>query len=301
MIALNAQIGAAISGNSPAGFSRELVTAYGKEQVWLHSFHPFAASNPAGSAFYMGLLLRPLRSERADAYNNDRLPAGPLDLYFEATQVFRHGQHWHGGHRSAGMTCTNGSVPFTSRIEWQLFHWRCHTDRSFFTDASNTRLDTAFSIGRYDSRPLPLRAILSLKFRPGPNRFHRRKLSASFWTSFGEDKPPVTQAELIAALQGPLALLDAGRSCREVEGHGGRRSRRPSKRWQPARNRLPIPITKLNGLTVNPAALKLSDWEKISPSSRSGLPAEAAQYRELYWVRARIKSAYQGEEPQPGA
>lgn len=302
LIALNAQVGAAICGNSPAGFSRELVTAYGKEQVWLHSFQPFAAGNPAGSAFYMGLLLRPVRSEKADAYNNDRLPAGPLDLYFEATQVFDKipdGANPKGKVLTGplALACLSASVPFSSRIEWQLFTGDA-TQTGLFTDASNTGW-TTLSVSADTTADLSRSGHIVLEVPAGAEPVSPSQLSASFWSSFGEDKPPVTQAELIAALQGPLGasmlegLADKWKDM-------GVSDPDDQQALAACKESVADTITKLNGLTVNPAALKLSDWEKISPEFASGLPVEADQFRELYWVRARIKSAYQGEEPRPG-
>jgi hypothetical protein len=297
LVALNAHAGAAISGNSPAGFTRELVTGYVKEPLWLHSFQPFAAGNPAGSAFYAGLLLRPVRSAKPDAYSNDRLPAGPLDIYIEATQVFDKDPR---GTVIAGplaRSCLNASVPFTSRIEWQLFTGDA-TQPNLFADNSDTGWST-LAVSSDTTADLSRSGHVVLELPAGGEPVSPSQLSAGFWASFGEDKPPVTQAELIAALQGPLgaSMLEGLADKWKDMGVGDATDQTA---LAACKESVADTVAKLNGLTVNPAALKLSDWEKISPEFAAGFPAEADQFRELYWIRARIKSAYQGEEPRPG-
>jgi Baseplate J-like protein len=297
LVALNAQVGAAIAGNSPAGFTRELVTGYVKEPVWLHSFQPFASGNPSGSAFYIGLLLRPVRTEKPDAYNNDRLPAGPLDLYVEATQVFDKDPE---GLVIAGplaRACLTASVPFTSRIEWQLFTGDA-AQSALFTDPSDAGW-TTLSASSDTTADLSRSGHVVLELPAGGEPVSPSLLSATFWTSFGEDKPPVTKAELIATLQGPLgaSMLDG---LADKWKDMGVADATDQAALAACKESVADTVAKLNTLTVDPAKLKQSDWEKINPEFAAGLPVEADQFRELYWIRAKIKSAYQGEEPRPG-
>lgn len=297
LIAINAHVGAAISGNSPAGFARELVSNYAKDTIWLHSFQPFAAGNPAGSAFYIGLLLRPVRSAKLDAYNNDRLPAGPLDLYVEATQVFDRDPQGDIISGPLARSCLNASVPFTSRLEWQLFTGDA-TQANLFADNSDQGWST-LAVSADTTADLSRSGHVVLELPAGGEPVAPSQLSAGFWSSFGEDKPPVTQAELVAALQGPLgaSMLEGLADKWKVMGVND-----PDDQSALAacKESVADTIAKLGSLTVTPSALKLSDWEKISPEFATGLPVEADQFRELYWIRVRIKSAYQGEEPRPG-
>lgn len=301
LIALNAQVGAAIAGNSPAGFTRELVTGYAKEPVWLHSFQPFASGNPSGSTFYIGLLLRPVRSGKPDSYNNDRLPAGPLDLYVEATQVFDkipHGTNPQGEVLTGPLAraCLSSSVPFTSHIEWQLFTGDA-AQSGLFADASDAGW-TMLSVSSDTTADLSRSGHVVLEMPAGGEPVSPSQLSASFWSSFGEDKPPVTKAELIATLQGPLGASMLEGLADKWKDMGVSDSSDQTA-LAACKESVADTVTKLNTLAVDPSKLKQSDWKKINPEFAAGFPVEADQFRELFWIRAKIKSAYQGEEPRP--
>ncbi|MGV8937556.1 MAG: putative baseplate assembly protein [Allorhizobium sp.] len=296
LLALNAQIGVAITGRGVNGMSKELVTSYTKELTWLHSFAPFDPASSVGSTFYLGLLLRPIRSQAADKYNNDRLPAGPLDIYVEAAQVFDTDPSGNVIEGPLSTSCQNGSVPFTPRIEWQLFTGS-NDQPDLFTDLGNNGWQL-LSLSSDTTRNLSRSGHLVFEIPAGAEPVSPASLSPAFWQAFGEEKPPVNKAELIAALNGAngavilegladmwedLGVVDpadtaALAACSESVGDT---------------------IAKITPMTLKVDALSLADWKTIDPSFAVDLPVEKDRFRDLYWIRGRIKSAFLDDDPKP--
>ncbi len=296
LVALNAHVGAAITGKGASGLAKELVTSYAKETVWLHSFAPFDPALPVGSTFYLGLLLRPIRSEKADVYNDDRLPSGPLDIHVEATQVFDEDPL---GIVIAGplaTSCANSSVPFTPRIEWQIFTGNAK-DASLFTDADNTGWST-LSVSSDTTLNLSRSGHLVFDIPSGAEPVFADQLSSAFWTAFGEAKPPSDKDELIAALEGQggqtvlKGLADKWKTMGVID---------PADTLALAAcsESVSQTVAKITPMTLNVAALTLADWIKINPDYAVGLPVEKDRFRELYWLRAKIKASFGADEPKP--
>ncbi len=301
LIALNAHIGAAISGkgtsvNDVVQLPKELVTGYTKETVWQHSFAPFDPALPVGSTFYLGLLLRPLRSEKADAYNDDRLPNGPLDIHVEATQVFD--KHPNGDVNSGPLatSCASSSVPFTPRIEWQIFSGSAK-DTNLFTDADNTGW-TILSVSSDSTLNLSRSGHIVFEVPSGAEPVFSDQLSSAFWSSFGETKPPSNKAELIAALQGPggqivlKGLADKWKVMGVID---------PADTLALAACSQSVSqtVAKITPIPLNVGAMPLADWVKINPDFAVALPVEKDRFRELYWLRAKIKAAFGAQDPKP--
>ena len=297
LLALNAAVGVAITGKGSGSLAKELVTSYTKDLTWLHSFAPFDPALPVGSCFYLGLLLRPVRSDPADKYNNDRLPAGPLDLYVEATQVFDADP---GGNVISGplsTSCRNGSVPFTSHIEWQLFTGE-KTQSDLFTDADNTGWQTV-SLSADTTLDLSRSGHLVFEIPAGAEPVSPAALSPAFWSAFGEEKPPASQPELIAALQGPLGpdMVDGLAEFWEKMGVDDPDDTAALAACAQSASET---AAKIATLTVDPDALSLEDWKKVDPAFTIDLPVEKDVFRALYWLRARIKSPFLlAEDPKP--
>lgn len=296
LIALNAHIGAVITGKGASGLAKELVTSHAKETVWLHSFAPFDPALPVGSTFYLGLLLRPVRTEKADAYNDDRLPAGPLDVHVEATQVFDEDPQ---GVVIAGplaKKCTSNSVPFTSRIEWQLFTGDA-AQAGQFDDANNAGW-TTLSVTSDTTLNLSRSGHLVFEVPAGAEPVSPDQLSAPFWTSFGEAKPPSTKAELIAALEGqggPTVLKGLADKWKAM----GVIDPADTLALAACSESVAQTVAKITPMTLKVDALTLADWIKINPDYAVGMPVEKDRFRELYWLRAKIKSAFGAEDAKP--
>jgi hypothetical protein len=296
LLALNAAVGIAITGKGSGGFGKELVTSYAKELTWLHSFAPFDPDLPAGSSFYLGLLLRPVRSDPADRYNNDRLPAGPLDLYVEATQVFDAGPSGEVISGPLATSCSSGSVPFSSHIEWQLFTGEKH-QAGLFADSDNSGWQQ-LSLSSDTTLDLSRSGHLVFEIPAGAEPVSPAALSPEFWATFGEEKPPVSKDELIAVLLGSLGptIVDGLADFWEKMGVDDPADTAALAACAQSASET---AAKLASMTVNPAALSLEDWKKIDPAFAVDLPVEKDAFRELYWLRARIKSAFLAEDPKP--
>jgi hypothetical protein len=302
LMALNAHVGVAITGKGQAGLAKELVTSYIKETTWLHSFQPFDPALPVGSTFYLGLLLRPLRKDPADKYNNDRLPAGPLDVYVEAAQVFDTDPLGAVIAGPVSTSCQNSSVPFATKIEWQLFTGDS-TQPNLFTDASDAgwqtlalSVDTTLNLSRSGHMVFEIPA--------GAEPVNPAGLSSAFWTLFGEEKPPVNKAELIAALQGANGptLLEGLADLWEKLGVDDPND---ATALAACKNSVSVTLTTLTPPSPTPPIeldfgnVTLDDWKKIDPSYAVDLPIEKSDFRELYWLRAKIKSAFVADDPKP--
>jgi len=295
LIALNASVGVAITGKGAGTMSKELVTSFTKELTWLHSFTPFDPALPVGSTFYLGLLLRPVRSEPADKYNNDRLPAGPLDIYVEATQVFDVDPSGDVIEGPLATSCQSGSVPFTSRVEWQVFTGDLSPD--LFTNDDNTGWQT-LSLSSDTTLNLSRSGHLVFEIPAGAEPVKPSSLSPDFWATFGEEKPPVDKDELIAALNGANGatilegLADKWEDMGVVD-------ETDTAALAACSESVADTIAKLASIDLDFSKLKLEDWKKIEPSYAIDLPVEKDVFRELYWLRAKIKSAFATDDPKP--
>jgi hypothetical protein len=73
--------------------------------------------------FFIGVVLRPLLAQALDTYSEDRFPAGPLDIYIDAVQVFDSDPK---GTTITGPLQHDCPAPGTTdapapAIEWQVF------------------------------------------------------------------------------------------------------------------------------------------------------------------------------------
>jgi len=295
LIALNASVGVAVAGKGTGTMSRELVTSFTKELTWLHSFKPFDPALPVGSTFYLGLLLRPVRGKPADEYNNDRLPPGPLDFYVEATQVFDADPSGEVIEGPLATSCQSRSVPFASHVEWQLFTG--DPGPNLFTDSDNAGWQT-LSLSSDTTLDLSRSGHLVFEIPAGAEPVKPSSLSKEFWASFGADKPPVDKAELIAALNGPngATILDGlGSKWASM----GVVDETDTAALAACAESVADTIAKLASIDLDFSRMTLEDWKKIWPSYAIDLPAEKGAFRELYWLRARIRSAFGTDDPKP--
>lgn len=299
--ALNAAIGAVIVPSGALSPPRKLVTRYEDGLTWLHDFDPFGPDAAAGQVLYLGLLLRPDVKPPLSRYSEDRMPAGPLELFADpADPVPRSLSADHlDGPAAAGLSADRERPDAGSRLAWQAFTGDPQAP-GLFGDAAAAPGWSDLVLSRDTTRDLTRAGEMVLELPAGLAPLSPLDLSFDFWRSFGADKPPQTEAELERALSdGPPGLL-AGLADHwqtmgvEEEDRAG---------FAACGESVPDTLAKIaarraDGLpALDPARLTLADWTAISPDYAQAFPQADGAYRRLHWLRLRLDAPLPAGEP----
>jgi Baseplate J-like protein len=288
LLAINAAIGALIVPRSGGGAqTRQLVSFYDADATsWPHAFETLPAAS--GAALYLGLVLRPIRSGDPGAYAEDKLPAGPLDLYADAVRVFDQAPDGGVIEGPVATRCTPpgaAGVPVT-HLEWHIFTGT-GADGTLFEDDSSDAGWTRLSLSADGTRGLSGSGHLVFEIPAAATALDPLALSAGFWTSFGAVRPPRDKAELEEQLHsGSLDIAAGLADFWEVMGATAEQVDELAACGEDA--------VKLADVIADPAyeldptALTLEDWLSVNEGYGAALPQTAEAYRKLHWIRARL-------------
>ena len=295
--AINAGFGAVIVPVSApnADADRELVTIYDSKAgaaTWAHSFDPFGVTPQANATFFVGVVLRPLLAQPLDNYSEDRFPTGALDLYVDAVQVF--------DTAPTGVTVTGPlqhdcPAPGTTdapaaAIEWQVFTGSPEQGTLFDQDKSaggwtelNLTSDSTLSLTRSGH--------VVLEIPREATAISPRELPAAFWSTFGQPKPPVTYAELKAALQDPDLDLVSNLTDKDWTAMG--LAETDLEDVLACGEDISKIIAKLDTVSPapNPGAVSTDRWAAIEPKFTAAMPLSGGTLRRLVWLRAVLTDA----------
>ena len=309
LIATNAQIAAAFVHSEEIGQKRKLITKYEKaESEWLHTFKAFSDTAEKHETIYFGLLLRPVLKEDIIRYTEDAFPKGTLEIFTDSLNVFDQSPENTDEIFSGPMAhkCTNSSdFDQSSHLRWQVFTGETHSD--LFADDKNDTGWTNISLSRDNSSELTQSGNIGLEIPPNATAINPSLLSQAFWESFGQTRPPQSQDELITLLNDPdFDLLSGLGDLWEKIGV----SVDPDINGKVdldeiaacGENREDV-IDKIQSFSydTDPSALSVEDWESIASELIPSFPIAEGNFRDLYWVRARIQTPYEEGEikPQP--
>lgn len=299
LMAVNAHVGAVIAHSSEETRPHALVTRYDGDITWLHSFEPFTPEPAVRDVLYLGLLLRPHAKPPMDAYVDDRLPAGPLDLYVDAVQVYDPRPD---GAVETGPLSTrcpdSGDTPATARrIRWQIYTGGSE-GADQFADPSDDSGWTDLSVSGDGTLGLARSGHLVLEVPAGTTPLSPLRWDRDFWEDFGEPKPPQTTEELIATLSDTPEVLPGLAAFWQQMGVDD-----PDDRdaFAACGESVLDTIAKIGEVAdqLHPDRLTLEDWATVHEELAVELPQIEADLRPLYWLRARVDSAYVGGEPRP--
>ncbi|MGD9749809.1 MAG: putative baseplate assembly protein [Acidimicrobiia bacterium] len=293
LLALNAHIGLALAPAGDAVEGRQLVAGYAKGTTWLHSFDPFGSPPAVGRCFYLGLLLRPNLSKGLEHYLNDALPAGPLDLFADAVQVYDRSPDGSTVLGPLGIGCAAAGAP-DNEVEWQI--WTGADVDAVFTDASDSDW-TTMPLSADATGGLAVTGHLVLEVPAQATAVSPRALDAAFWASFEQAKPPSTFAELKAAIT-DMDIVDALGDHWEAMGVVDPEDREAIAACGRDAAAVMAKLEELGGsATVNPSKLSAAIWAQMDPAFEAALPMAGEELRPLYWVRAKLKAAPTGARP----
>lgn len=300
LMAVNAHVGAVIAHSAEEARPHALVTRYDGGITWLHSFAPFAPEPVAGNALYLGLLLRPHAKPPMDAYVDDRLPAVPLDLYVDAVQVYdtRPDGNVETGPLSAQCPTPGDPPATTRRTLWQIYTGGSE-GAGQFADPIDDSGWTDLSLSGDGTLGLVRSGHLVLEVPSGATPLSPLRWDREFWEEFGQPKPPQTTEELIETLNGPLDVLPGLAAFWEQIGVED-----PDDllAFAACAESVQDTIAKIEDLPadqLHPDRLNLEDWAAVHDELAVELPQAAGDLRPLYWLRARVESAYVDGEPRP--
>lgn len=296
LMAHNATLGMIVTARKGPSAKRQLVTRYDEGLELLNPFAPFDTTSPASSAMYLGLLVRPKLAQDPANYLQDILTPGPLDLYFDGTDIYDQIPDGDGG-----LTPFNGPVvtqcqtarAAKTNIEWQVWTGTIQPDDSFPSSSNDGW--TTLSTSRDDTDGLTRSGHVVLEIPRGAVALSPTAFSASFWTSFGGRRPPQTKSELleaIRALDKPfLEALDKdtwatmGVTDPGLLGACNGTAAEAIAALEPAT------------VTVTPAAVSQTIWAAAHPDFVADLPMAADVFRSMYWVRAKLKRSVSEDDP----
>lgn len=319
LVGVNAHIGAAISAQTTGDQTRRLVTRYNEGTTWLHAFDPFGAALEKNACFYIGLLLRPVLASDPDLYAEDTWPAGPLDLHFDAVQVYDRLNKNDVQQGPLAWECAS-SAPAADGllIEWQAYTGGDGND-NFPIDNDDTGW-TVLAASRDDTRGLSRTGHVVLEMPAGVTAVDPATLSTEFWADLGEVRPPRSQAELAQVLrQGDIADLTAiteelwaimGLTIPENPAEGTpeadllaclNTADDIAEKLDPEVNTDDDPNNNVEAQLqgIDPSNLTLAQWVEIDPRFGADLAQSNDQYRKLYWLRARVRRDPQEEDMLP--
>lgn len=310
--ALNAHVGALLAHSGEPERPHALVTRHEAGTVWLHSFHPFdpALVEPDGPGaplpppLHLGLLLRPWAKPPLHDYAEDRLPAGPLDLYVDAVEV--HDTTPSGavenGPLSTRCQGTAAEPAPVRRIVWQVYTGGLE-GAGTFPDAQDSSGWTTLAVSHDDTLGLARSGHLILELPAGATPLDPALIPEPWWDAFGHPRPPRTEAELIAMLQDADApdilpgLADFWQRMGVPEDDVAA--------FEACGESVEKTVEKIeslpDGQELHPDNLSFADWTAVSPEFAVGLPQLDGALRPLYWLRARVTARYGADEPRPAA
>ncbi len=300
--ALNVHVGAIFVHSDDAGLSRELVTRYDAGTTWLHTFDPFDPGFTPNTVLYLGLLLRPNVKPPLNRYIDDSLPAGPLDLYVDAVQVFDKDPAGAVIEGPLSRRCADpagAGIEPVKHIDWQIFTG-AEGQPDLFADDNDSGW-TNLAVSSDGTIGLTRSGHLVLELPAGATPVSPVALSVEFWDSFGQPKPPQTQDELIAALEtGELDILEGLADYWEAMGV---EDEADLAAFAACGESVPQTVDKIKKLAtpLQPKNLTLADWIGINEGFAVDLPVAEDDLRRLYWIRARIKTGYGIDDDRPSA
>lgn len=305
--ALNAHIGAVLAYSGQKEHPHALVTRYDEGLTWLHGFRPFdpqllsPGAHDAAPPLYIGLLLRPWMPT-GQTYAEDRLPAGPLDLYMDAVQVHDTDAQGKAEDVPGAMTCredTAARAP-VRRITWQIYTGG-YDGASMFSSLEADAPWTGLGVSHDDSHDLSRSGHLVLEIPTQATPIAPDRLDQTWWDSFGHPQPPRTRTELINLLndpKGPADLLPGLADFWQKMGV----SEEDRAALEACGESVTQTVEKLKELTdaaLDPAALTFSDWVEVSEEFAVAMPQQDNELRPMYWLRARVTTPFDVDEPQP--
>ncbi|MEV4351504.1 putative baseplate assembly protein [Actinoplanes sp. NPDC049596] len=277
---LNAHVGAVVA--------QTLVTGYDAGPVWLHSFPPFDPAAALPPPLYLGLLLRPFASRDLPLYAEDRLPAGPLDLYVETAP------------ESVPLACADLGPAPPRRIAWQVYTGGLEGAGGFAQTGPGDGW-TTLALSHDDTLGLTRSGHLVLELPASATPLDPALLPEAWWEAAGHPRPPRTQEELVATLQDPDApevlpgLAEFWPKMGVPEDD--------AEAFAACGESVEQTIAKINSLPADrrlrPANLTFADWIEVSGEFAVALPQKEGALRPLYWLRARVTTAYPAGEPRP--
>ncbi len=294
VLALNAAIGMVLIPNDDGEITRQMIAPYDDATVWQHAFHPFGTPAGVGNSIYVGLVLRPQLSEPLSDYINDKLPHGPLNLFFEASQVLDQNAQ---GAMIAGPNATSCATDGITgpEIEWEIYTGVARP--TAFDDGNPTgwsRLYTSLD----ETDGLARTGLVTLEIPQHAVPVGPQDLPADFWTSFGGLKPPVTLTELqkvLFMMADPTDLADAWEVMGlvdptlldEIAACGTDAAAIADKLTNLAAQ------AALDDTVVlpDPKRLTQAQWVDLDPAFAISAPLADDRLRPLYWLRATYKSA----------
>ncbi|MEM6932146.1 MAG: putative baseplate assembly protein [Pseudomonadota bacterium] len=298
LTAVNAAIGALIVPKPGLGLqTRQLVTLYEEDAtVWPHAFDPLGPDQ--SGAFYLGLLLRPIRSGDPDDYAEDKFPIGPLDLYADAVRVFDDAPPAEGESEGdpvlgpIGTLCPapgSAGIP-VEHVDWAVFTGEGGEPALFEDDLANAEAGwTRLNSSQDDTLGFSRSGHMVLEIPNTARPLNPVQLSADFWSSFGGLRPPQDKDELIAQLEESTPdVLEALGGLWEVMGAT------PPQVDELAAcgESIAETVDKLGDAAyeIDPTQVTLSEWKDVNPDYATSLPEGDESYRALYWIRGRITS-----------
>lgn len=293
--AVNAGFGAVIVPSADAEADRQLVTLYDDKAgttTWAHSFDPFGPSPAADTAFFVGLVLRPLLAQDPAKYSEDRFPVGPLDLYVDAVQVFDADPT---GARIDGPLAHDCPAPGTDdtptgAVEWQVFTGSPEQGELFDAPKSAGGW-TELNLTHDSTLGLTRSGHVVLEIPREATAVSPRELPEAFWASFGQPKPPATYAELRAALEDPDLDLVAGLTAADWTAMG--LAEDDLEDVLACGEDVEAIVATLDAVVPapSPAAVGAERWAEIEPKFAVEMPMAGGALRRLVWLRAVLADA----------
>lgn len=301
LLALNAHVGAVFAHSGEEVRPLALVTRYDGGTTWLHSFAPFDPGLAPGTAMYVALLLRPHAKPPLEAYVDDRLPAGPLDLHVDALQVYDPGPD---GALVTGPLHQRCAVPGDAPTAARHVVWQLYTGDSagvdHFADPTDDEGWTELRISSDETLGLVRSGHLVLELPAGATPLRPTSLAPEFWDAFGQPKPPQTVTELVDALEsGPLDLLPGLADLWPAMGVDDPLDLAAFAACAESVADTVAKVLSLPDGQLRPDRLSQDDWTSVDEGFAVDLPMAEGELRRLHWLRARVRSAYTEDGPRP--
>ncbi|GAA1865389.1 hypothetical protein GCM10009715_10680 [Paeniglutamicibacter psychrophenolicus] len=295
---LNAHIGAMLVPNPASGPGHTMVTRYEDSLQWLHGFMPFdpAATTP----IYLGLLLRPFLASglAADAYAQDRLPAGPLDIYVDAIEVSDLSEPGAPLPDPPAFACP---PPLAGRqavahLRWQVYTGGRGGAGSFSDPAAGNWRELALSLDT--TVDLSRSGHLVLELPAGATPLDPGLLPDDLFDAIGAVPVPRDTADLLEVLGEP-GVLEGLAGQWEALGVEDPDDLLAFDACSESVAETRAKIQSLPEDQLDPTALPYAAWVQISSVFAVPLPGDGTNLRELYWFRATPFTPYASGEPGP--
>lgn len=314
LTAINAHVGAAFVHSSESGQTRKLITKYEDVTTWTHTFRPFSTDAAKSETFYLGILLRPVLKSDISRYSEDSLPTGTFNIYVDSQNVFDNDADFPKDPESPPVVfegplshrCENqGDAGLATHIRWQVYTGDISTNH--FADDSDDTGWTDINVSRDETLELSRSGHIGLEIPPGASAINPLKLSKGFWDQFGQTRPPQTHAEFMALLVDPnydilpklSALWETLGVSGDSNGDGTIDLDEIAACGEDA-NAVEAKIATFS-YELKPDELTVDDWISIAPDLVPSFPMAEGQFRDLYWIRARIQQDFTEDELKPGA